>query len=191
MKNQWPIWVLVIGVVIIVLFAFNYHGQKDFIPLSEIFPDEKSETAPDIQYEFMNAATQGTQDLAAVPQESSQDLSVKTEAVMPKAPVASPAAPAPQGAPAALEPATPPAGTPVKTLYTIQVASSKNKAGAETTLNAVKAKGYPAFLAQKDLGQKGMWYRVYVGNFQTRKEAEAYLPKVRQDYKDSFIITPK
>jgi cell division septation protein DedD len=193
MKNQWPIWVLIIGIIIVVLFAFNYHGEKEFVPLSEIFPDEKVEKMPDIKYEFVNE----TAGEAPAPAASATTGSVETTPAVSVTPstvsVTPPVVTSKPGS--ATSPVVTTSVGEVKDLsrvpFTIQVASSNNKASAEKILQAVKAKGYPAYLVEKNLGAKGIWYRTYVGTFQTKKEADDYLLKVRQHYKDSFIITPK
>lgn len=194
MKNQWPIWVLVIGVVIVVLFAFNYHSGKEFVPLSEIFPEEKGEKVPDIKYEFVNATAEEASPQAALPETAKVATpamnEVVTQPVVAKTKVASvPAANVPA---AAVPAATVSENVDLnKVPFTIQVASSKTKAMAEATLQKVKSKGYPGYVAEKNLGSKGIWYRTYVGKFQTKKEADEYLLKIKKDYKDSFIITPK
>ena len=41
---------------------------------------------------------------------------------------------------------------------------------------------------KKELGERGTWYRIYIGAFDTKAAAEEYLPKLQSDYKDGFII---
>jgi len=38
-----------------------------------------------------------------------------------------------------------------------------------------------------DLDDKGVWYRIYVGNFENKQQAEEYWVTVKNDYQDSFI----
>ena len=53
----------------------------------------------------------------------------------------------------------------------MQIKSSPDKKFADTWANRLKAKGYDAFVVEGDL--KGQtWYRVRVGRFAARKEAE-------------------
>ncbi len=187
-KNQWMLWVIVIGVVIITLIAFNYHGDKsDSIPLSEIFPEEMgTQEGQNIEYEFVDSKPAQTQ--AAAPALAGGKLVLAKPAVS-KA-VAVPAAPAktspavPAAAPVTVSPST-------RGDYSIQVLSSKDKAATEKSLERIKAKGHAAYLVTRDLGEKGIWYRVNIGPFETKQQAEAYLPKIQADYKSSFVISGK
>ncbi len=176
MKNQWMIWFFVAGVVVIVLFTFNYQSGDDVLPLGDVFPEGDLDTEPQIEYEFVQSESR-----VLTTQESS--------------PAAVPDKPVPQTA--AVQPASQrPVVTPQdleqrdfsKVPFTIQILSSKNKPKAEEALKKVKDSGYPAYLATKDLGEKGIWHRIYIGTFQTKEEADQYLPKVKNKYPDSFII---
>ena len=72
--------------------------------------------------------------------------------------------------------------------YTIQVAAYKTKEEAwEHTQNLVD-KGFPAFLMEKDLGDK-QWFRVNIGSFKTKKEALRYEKALKRQtwIKKSFI----
>jgi len=75
--------------------------------------------------------------------------------------------------------------------FTIQTASYKERTMAEKAASKMKDKGYPAFVSSADLGDKGIWYRIYVGRFQTKTQAEEFLSKLKDDYQGSFIISPK
>jgi len=44
-------------------------------------------------------------------------------------------------------------------------------------------------VVSKDLGEKGVWFRVRIGEFETKEEAEEIEQKVKQEYKDSFIVS--
>jgi cell division septation protein DedD len=57
-------------------------------------------------------------------------------------------------------------------VWTVQIKSSPDKKFADNWVNRLKAKGYDAFAAEADV--KGQtWYRVRVGRFSAREEAEA------------------
>jgi cell division septation protein DedD len=57
-------------------------------------------------------------------------------------------------------------------VWTVQVKSSPDKKYADTWADRLKAKGYDAFVVEGDV--KGQtWYRVRVGHFAARQEAEA------------------
>jgi cell division protein FtsN len=57
-------------------------------------------------------------------------------------------------------------------VYSVQVASSPSKRDAERLQQKYGQLGYLAYIMTADLGEKGIWYRVRVGNLQTRTEAE-------------------
>ncbi|MBN1626215.1 MAG: SPOR domain-containing protein, partial [Deltaproteobacteria bacterium] len=56
--------------------------------------------------------------------------------------------------------------------YTIQVSSSREAEGADKHVAALKAHGLNAVSSYEAVEGKGMWYRVYVGRFRTKHEAE-------------------
>ena len=71
--------------------------------------------------------------------------------------------------------------------FTIQVASFQDKARAELVSEELKKKGYIPVISAKDLGDKGIWYRVSVGDFESEEKARELLKTLKEDYKDSFI----
>jgi len=183
MKNQWLIWVFVLSVVVVVLFALNYQGANEVISLSELFPEDEQRTTQ-IEYEFIEESDETIAleptSLAAPSVETVITEIVPSEAVQQ----------------IAAEQAEVKAGAFAKTVdlsqipFTIQVASSKDKNRAEEALKKIKEAGHPAHLVSKDLGEKGTWHRIYIGNFKTKANAQEYLSKVKDTYRDSFVITP-
>ena len=79
--------------------------------------------------------------------------------------------------------------SPTGTLYRIQVASFRDLAKANVKMEEIKKKGYRSYIIARDLGEKGTWYRVYVGTFSNKNEAAEHLTKVKADYPDSFLIS--
>lgn len=62
--------------------------------------------------------------------------------------------------------------------YNVQVSSWKNKEKAEQEVNRLRGLGLNAFIYEAYLPQKGgTWYRVRVGNFKTKEEAEYFQSK--------------
>lgn len=62
--------------------------------------------------------------------------------------------------------------------FYVQVSSWKNIAKAEQEAKKLKAKGQDAFIVKAYIEQfKGTWYRVRVGSFKTKAEAEAFSSK--------------
>ncbi len=56
--------------------------------------------------------------------------------------------------------------------YAVQVGSFAANADANKMKKRLLDKGYPAFVVEADLGQKGVWYRVRVGPYADRPAAE-------------------
>ncbi len=181
-KNQWMIWTIVAVVIVVILIAFNYQGDKsDVVPLSEIFPEDNMQASQGVEYEY-------------VPADSPQARQVPAEAVPPaksapktlkaKQPAAAPAAvtaPAPVAAPS----------VPAQGNYAIQILSSTDKAATEKALEKAKGKGLTnAYLVTKETNS-GTRYRIYAGPFATKQEADAALPTVQGNYKDAYIISTK
>lgn len=75
--------------------------------------------------------------------------------------------------------------------FSIQVASFKQEQSAQQELEKLLKKEFPAFVESRDLADKGTWYRVYVGRFESKQKAGEYLKNVQASYKDSFIIKLK
>jgi len=171
MRKTWFTWAIVTTAVVTVFFAFNYHGGKDAVPLSEIFPDE--EVFPvGIEYEFVQdeAVQQKVEKVASVMKEEQVILPVLSEA----APVAS-AHKVMDG----------------NFNYTVQIASFKDQKKATEALIKIRAQVPSAYISSRDLGEKGVWYRIYAGQFELRSEAELTLSDIKQTYDSSFIISPK
>lgn len=62
--------------------------------------------------------------------------------------------------------------------YGIRVAAYQSKASAQSEMAAMLKKGYPAFITSKST-PTGLWFRVYVGPFGTRGDAEKYTSAIR------------
>ncbi len=206
MKHTWLIWFLIVGVVVTILVALNYEGRQQTIPLSEIFSEEETRA---VEYEFVEADNdlshlvnnvvtrqqdQG-QVTAAVSKtrETSQQPAPELTA-MPPVRVspqvsAKPSSPAVAVSVPVVRPGSPQAVHSGKNFFTIQVASFKDKDRAEKALTQIRQKGHAsAYIGSKPREGGGFWYRIYVGEFNARQEAAELLPKIQQDYKDSFIL---
>lgn len=59
--------------------------------------------------------------------------------------------------------------------YSVQVGSYPQLAEATRIVERWKGKGYPAYLMIADIPDRGRWYRVRIGGFQTREDASRYL----------------
>lgn len=180
MRKTWFTWAIVTTVVVAVFFAFNYQGNRDAVPLSEIFPDE-AVFPPDVEYEFVQDETVQTQENIVNAQEKIEEtasVAKETQIISSKV----------------LE-------TPIAVLnnkktvdyfnYTVQIASFKNQKRAKEALVKIRTKIPSAYVSSHDLGAKGVWYRIYAGQFELRSEAEVTLNNIKKSYDSSFIISPK
>ena len=74
--------------------------------------------------------------------------------------------------------------------FTIQVYSFQDKNRAETALQALKSRGYQAFLIVSVLGEKKVWYRVRIGGIANEAAARRMLDDIRKNYNSGFILKP-
>ena len=63
--------------------------------------------------------------------------------------------------------------------FAVKVASHRARESANATVKRLAAQGYPAFLSTSVL-PSGNWYRVYVGPFSTRADADRYSGLLRE-----------
>jgi cell division septation protein DedD len=55
--------------------------------------------------------------------------------------------------------------------FLVHISSFRTIARAKNDAGYLMSKGFPAFISKVDLGNKGKWFRVYVGPFDTRDDA--------------------
>lgn len=195
MKNSWLVWFFVVGVIVTVFVAFNYQNKSKEIPLSEIFPDEA--TFPvDVEYEYDEQTSKPiekvAQDIQQAPATATSEISKTAKAAITESKI--------QGIEKQAGTATTTASSSLsavtdtvdlqKVPYTIQVASFKEKVRAEKIAEELRKKDFSAFVVSKDLGDKGTWYRIYVGQFTNKETADNTLTKLKPEYQNSFVITP-
>ena len=73
------------------------------------------------------------------------------------------------------------ASQPPASRYVIQVGSFPRLTAAEDAIAGLREKGCDAQYRFEDTGSKGMWYRVYTGNFETLSEARQAAEKLKAD----------
>ncbi len=59
--------------------------------------------------------------------------------------------------------------------YSVQIGSYPSAGEAKHVVERWKGKGYPAYLMIADIPDRGRWYRVRIGGFESRDEAARYL----------------
>jgi cell division protein FtsN len=72
--------------------------------------------------------------------------------------------------------------------FTIQVASLKDSKVADKLINRLKKGGYPAYRSLGKVPGKGIWYRVRVGYFNSRSEADSTLSRLKKEKIDAIIV---
>jgi len=65
--------------------------------------------------------------------------------------------------------------------YRVQTASFQNKGEAYKRRDSLNNDGFHAYIERADLGTKGIWFRVYVGDY-TKKDAYRIKKKLAEKY---------
>ncbi len=72
--------------------------------------------------------------------------------------------------------------------YTVNVASFRDKRNIDRLMKELEEKGYEVFVEKATIPQKGVWYRVAVGRFPSRREAQAFARGLKErDGINSFV----
>jgi cell division septation protein DedD len=98
------------------------------------------------------------------------------------------AAAAPAGPKAHRARAARPSAKPGSARYTLQVRAFPERDKAEELVEHLRQRGLDAFLAEGQLPGRGRWFRVRVGHFSSKREAERYRERfVAQQKADAFV----
>jgi cell division septation protein DedD len=73
---------------------------------------------------------------------------------------------------------------------TIQVASLKDPKMADQMVDKLIKKGYPAYRTIVKIPGKGIWFRVRIGNFKNRSEAEGTLSRLKKENLTGILLEP-
>ena len=65
-------------------------------------------------------------------------------------------------------------------VYTVQAASVKNATDADRLVAKLKKKGFPAYRSLGKVPEKGIWFRVRIGKYNSRTEANKTLNKLKK-----------
>ena len=71
---------------------------------------------------------------------------------------------------------------------TIQVASFKDPNVADKMVEELKKKGFPAYRSIGKVPGKGIWYRVRIGYFSTKSEADSMLKMLKKDKLNAILV---
>ena len=72
--------------------------------------------------------------------------------------------------------------------FTIQVASLKDSKIADKLVGRLKKGGYSAYRSIGKIPGKGIWYRVRVGSFNSRSEADPTLNRLKKEKIDAIVV---
>ena len=67
-----------------------------------------------------------------------------------------------------------------QSFYSIHISSHKQKTQADAEIKALAAKGLDVFSRHEAVQGKGKWYRIYVGEYASRKEAAGEVQRLKQ-----------
>jgi cell division septation protein DedD len=119
----------------------------------------------------------------------SGNAAITTQAATPKV-----TPPQPTSTTASTAPPTPPNPSPnavTGSAYTLQIMSAKVQAESQAAVTRLSGAGANAYITQADLGARGTWYRVRVGQYATKAEAQSAGAKlVSSGQISTFIIVP-
>ena len=73
--------------------------------------------------------------------------------------------------------------------FTLQIAALKEKDKAEDVAGSLKKKGYEPYIVPVTIQSKGVWYRVRIGRFATRPDAQNIQAKLKNSEGISSFIT--
>ena len=89
-------------------------------------------------------------------------------------------------------PKGPPAGSgsvaETENKITIQVASLRDPKVADRMVARLKDKWYPAYRSVAEVPGKGVWYRVRIGSFKRKAEAQSTLERLKKDKIDAVLL---
>ena len=79
--------------------------------------------------------------------------------------------------------------SPTNARYSVQIGSYPEMAEASNLVDRWKAKGYPAFMMIADIPDRGRWYRVRLGGFESRDDATHYMRELKsRENVDALVV---
>ena len=79
-------------------------------------------------------------------------------------------------------------GAETENKITIQVASSRDSKEADRMVAKLKDKWYPAYRSVATIPGKGVWYRVRIGSFNRKAEAQSTLERLKKDKFEGVLL---
>lgn len=75
-----------------------------------------------------------------------------------------------------------------KGIFAIQVASTKDAASADELVKKLNQSGFPSFSAVAKIPNKGTWYRVRVGPYENRDQADQVLRELQNERYKGILV---
>jgi cell division septation protein DedD len=121
---------------------------------------------------------------------SAPPAAAKPEPSVPKAqgPPAVDKAEKPPAAPAAAALPAPATAAPGQ-VFTVQVTAVKSEEEARRLVERLRQSGYAAHVEPTSIPDKGIWYRVRMGEFPTRESARGTVERLKKDGFGSVVVT--
>ncbi|MEE8432729.1 MAG: SPOR domain-containing protein [Candidatus Desulfatibia sp.] len=79
-------------------------------------------------------------------------------------------------------------GAEIGKKITIQVAALRDPKVADRMVARLKDKWYPAYRTVAEIPGKGVWYRVRIGSFRRKAEAQSTLERLKKDKIDAILL---
>jgi DedD protein len=73
-------------------------------------------------------------------------------------------------------------------VYTIQAASVRDPKDADRLVQKLKKRGYPAYRAIGKVAGKGIWFRVRIGEYQSKSEALSLMNKLKKEGMKPILV---
>ncbi len=136
--------------------------------------DQQDIKVPDIKRQPADQQKSSVASDGKTPDASTKTAALKTDKYKAPSPKAT-AAEKKKKAPAAMT-----HKKPSGAVYTVQAAALKKMEDADRLVAKLKKKGFPAYRAIGKVPEKGIWFRVRVGKYQSRSEAKNRQQKLRK-----------
>jgi len=165
-------------------------------PASTEPPAPAAETPEQLSYPQRLSGDDKASDTLKKPEEAKKEEAKKPEAPTPQpapaAATAPPPSPAPTTATRTTAPPTtadnlPTAGKPGK--WAVQVIATRDRDIASSVLKKLIGKGYPAFLVNPPSGASPAYFKVHVGRYADRGEAEKISTRIKKEEQFQSWIT--
>ena len=72
---------------------------------------------------------------------------------------------------------------------TIQAAALKNRSEADELVRKLKQKGYPAYKTVGAVPNKGVWFRVRIGEYSSKEAAAGTISRLKKDGFKPYLVT--